>query len=351
MLFRSIELTVRVSAARPLTEIAVRLSLAEGFDLLSGPVEQASAVTAQARASWTVRPDVWGRRAIGTVHVTGVHGAWAGTVELRAGPVDIFPRAPSAKASLVPPDLLRRIGEHTGRAAGDGVEFAGIRPYLPGDRLRDMNWRVTSRRGQLHVNQRAAQRAADLVVMIDAFSEVGPVGDSTLDAAVHGAAALATAYLRTGDRAGIVTLGGMLRWLGPAPGERQFYKIAEMVLGVRWESAVTPDLDRIPRTALPPGSLVVLFTPLLDQRALGAVADLRQRGFPLVVVDVLKQEPPQADHSRSIGLALRLWRMDREALRSSMSAAGVPVITWGGTGDLDAALAPVRRVPAGAGRP
>ena len=70
----------------------------------------------------------------------------------------------------MPAELLRRIGEHTGRAVGAGVEFAGLRPYLPGDQLRDVNRAVSIRRGQLHVNQRAAARAADLVVMIDTFA-------------------------------------------------------------------------------------------------------------------------------------------------------------------------------------
>ena len=60
----------------------------------------------------------------------------------------------------MPAELLRRIGEHTGRAVGEGVEFAGIRPYQPGDPLRDVNRAVSIRRGQLHVNQRAASRAA-----------------------------------------------------------------------------------------------------------------------------------------------------------------------------------------------
>src|SRR5207247_1856439 len=83
---------------------------------------------------------------------------------------------------------------------GAGIEFFGIRGYQPGDRLRDLNWAVTSRLGQPHVNQRAALRAADLVIMIDAFSDVGPPGDTSLDLAVRGAAGLATAYLRTGDR-------------------------------------------------------------------------------------------------------------------------------------------------------
>ena len=40
-----------------------------------------------------------------------------------------------------------------------GVEFAGLRPYAPGDQLRDVNRAVSIRRGQLHVNQRSAARA------------------------------------------------------------------------------------------------------------------------------------------------------------------------------------------------
>jgi len=175
---------------------------------------------------------------------------------------------------------------------GDGVEFAGIRPCLPGDQLRDVNGAVSIRRGQLHVNQRAASRAADLVVMIDAFGDSGPVSARTLDAAVHGAAALVTAYLRVSDRVGLVVLGGLLRWLGPAAGDRQFYRIAEMMLAARYDSFVTPDIGRIPRTALPPGSLVVVFSPLLDPRGFGAITDLRQRGFPLIVIDTLRDEPP-----------------------------------------------------------
>ena len=136
---------------------------------------------------------------------------------LRPGPVEVFPHPPPSRATLLPADLLRRIGEHTAAAPGAGIEFYGIRGYQPGDRLRDLNWAVTSRLGQPHVNQRAALRAADLVIMIDAFSDVGPPGGTTLDVAVRGAAGLATAYLRTGDRVGVVVLGGVLRWLRALP--------------------------------------------------------------------------------------------------------------------------------------
>jgi uncharacterized protein (DUF58 family) len=187
------------------------------------------------------------------------------------------------------------------------------------------------------------------VVMIDAFGDSGPVSQASLDVAVHGAAALVTAYLRVSDRVGLVVLGGMLRWFGPAAGDRQFYRIAEMMLAARYDSFVTPDVGRIPRTALPPGTLVVVFSPLLDPRGFGALSDLRQRGFPLIVVDTLRDEPPAG--TRPDGrLALRLWRLDRAATRSALRALGVPVLRWEAGTELDSVLAPLRQPPPGARR-
>jgi uncharacterized protein (DUF58 family) len=189
--------------------------------------------------------------------------------------------------------------------------------------------------------------------MIDTLGEPGPVTERALDVAVHGAAALATAYLRVADRAGFVVLGGALRWLGPAQGMRQFYRMAEMMLQARYDSFVTPDVGRIPRTALPPGTLVVVFSPLLDPNAFSALTDLRQRGFPLIVVDTLRDEPRTADSrsGRRAGLALRLWRLDRVATRSALQDLGVPVLPWPSGAELDSLLAPLRQPPAGVRRP
>jgi uncharacterized protein (DUF58 family) len=172
-----------------------------------------------------------------------------------------------------------------------------------------------------------------------------------MDLAVHGAATLAAAYLRVSDRAGVVVLGGALRWLGPAHGDRQFYRIAELLLQARYDSWVTPDLDRIPRTALPPGTLAIIFSPLLDPRGLAALTDLRRRGFPLIVVDTLRDEPPAVARPADASLALRLWRLDRAATRSALRALGVPVLPWTDDAELDSVLAPLRQPPGGARRP
>ena len=345
-----VTITATVRAAPPLDEVILELQPAAQVTLADASLRtQPFLRSGRASARWVIRPERWGRLSPGTVRVAGRAGALQTSRRIDLDPLEVFPRPARMRARLVPAELLRRIGEHTGRAVGDGVEFAGIRPYVPGDQLRDVNRAVSIRRGQLHVNQRAAARAADLVVMIDAFGDSGPVSERTLDLAVHGAAALVTAYLRVSDRAGLVVLGGLLRWLGPAAGDRQFYRIAEMMLAARYDSFVTPDVGRIPRTALPPGTLVVVFSPLLDPRGFGAISDLRQRGFPLIVVDTLRDEPPPGTRADT-RLALRLWRLDRTATRSGLRTLGIPVLGWDTGTELDSVLAPLRQPPPGVRR-
>jgi uncharacterized protein (DUF58 family) len=380
----TIAITVRVPGGSPLDLITLGLNPAPQVTPAPGASAARTFPSAtSAGATWVLRPARWGRYSPGTITVscrTG-HSGWAASLEVPLDRMEVFPRPARMRPRLVPAELLRRIGEHTGRATGSGVEFAGLRPYVPGDQLRDINRPVSIRRGQLHVNQRAASRAADLVMMIDAFAGQGPVADATVDLAVHGAAALASAYLRVSDRAGLVVLGGMLRWLGPGSGDRQFYRIAEMMLEARYDSFVAPDVGRIPRTALPPGTLVVVFSPLLDPRAFTAITDLRQRGYPLILIDTLHHEPPadsQPSTTRAASapgvtpqppptraasraslaprpstsrtaarsaLALRLWRLDRAATHAALRDLGVPVLRWDADTELDSVLAPLRQPP------
>jgi len=344
--------TIGVPGGHPLDEITAELMPAPRVDLVSGAAAQVFLHEGRVTATWVVRPGRWGRYPPGAVLARAGLGGAQVLIRAEPDPLEVFPRPARMRPRLVPAELLRRIGEHTGRAVGAGTEFASLRPYQPGDQLRDVNRAVSIRRGQLHVNQRAAERAADLVIMIDAFGLTeGAVADRTMDLAVHGAATLAAAYLRVSDRAGVVVLGGALRWLGPAHGDRQFYRIAELLLQARYDSWVTPDLDRIPRTALPPGTLAVVFSPLLDPRGLAALTDLRRRGFPLIVVDTLRDEPPAVARPADASLALRLWRLDRAATRSALRALGVPVLPWTEDAELDSVLAPLRQPPGGARRP
>jgi uncharacterized protein (DUF58 family) len=278
--------------------------------------------------TWSVTPTRWGRRSIGPIRVT----AWGpsrldvATADVSVGQVDVHPPAAWARHLPVPPRLVQRTGLHAGRSEGSGVEFAGVRPYEPGDVVRRVHWPATARRGRLHLIRHAVERAADTVVVIDATTEVA----DTLNVSVRGAAGVAQAYLAAGDRVGVVALGGIVRWLPPGVGLRQVHRVVETVLDVRLDdSYVAPDLNRLPRRALPPGALAVVFSPLLDSGVLEILRDLRERGHPTVVVDVLRTEPEPPPGTRAGVEAVRLWRLERDALRHELASIGVTVVPWG----------------------
>jgi uncharacterized protein (DUF58 family) len=316
-----------------------------------GPGQQA--VVTQAWVSGmdltvTIQARQWGRVTIGPVRVRLRTGGSSREAEfvVPVGQLAVYPEPSAAKTVLAGQRMRNRTGDHPSRIMGEGIEFAGVVEYHAGDSQRRINWSATSRRGRLFVTKFATERAVDLVLLLDALSDVGPRTRSSLDASIRGALGLAQNYLAHHDRVGIVALGGILRWLAPDVGVRQHYKIAEQVLSVRLDASyVDPDLARVPRSAMPPGALVVYFSPLLDDRAIEAARDIRERGHPLLVVDVLGTEPTPTPGSRDGALALRLWRLDRIALHHGLRAAGIQVVAWDGSVPLDAALRPMARVP------
>jgi uncharacterized protein (DUF58 family) len=88
----------------------------------------------------------------------------------------------------------------------------------------------------------------------------------------------------------------------------------------------------------------VAFSPLLDQRFVEALRDMRERGFTVLAVDVLNAEPP-GRHDAADRLARKLWRMEQQAIRFSLRELGVPVVHWDGAQSLDLPLAPWTRRP------
>jgi uncharacterized protein (DUF58 family) len=85
-----------------------------------------------------------------------------------------------------------------------------------------------------------------------------------------------------------------------------------------------------------------VFTPLLDHRLVETIRDLRERGFSILVIDVLNAEPSGPRESLS-ALALRIWRMEQQAIRFSLRELGIPLVHWDGVASLDEPLAPYTR--------
>jgi uncharacterized protein (DUF58 family) len=254
-------------------------------------------------------------------------------------PLKVYPREEAIRQLLRPRETQVFSGNHVARQRGEGIEFADLRPFVAGDRMRHVNWRASARRGELWVNEHHPERNADVVIFLDVFAEARRGGRSTLDPALRAAASLVGLYLRQRDRVGFVSFGGMLNWLLPSTGNRQLYRIVDAMLDTQiLLSYAWRDVAVIPRRTLPPHALIVALTPLLDDRAAGALLDLRARGFDLVVIEVSPSSYLSDPKDELEVLADRLWQLRREALRDRFARAGIPVAVWEGDSSLAAAL-------------
>ncbi|WAC90368.1 DUF58 domain-containing protein [Mycobacterium sp. Aquia_213] len=268
----------------------------------------------------------WGRYSIrARVDAVARGGLLTGTATVDAADVIVFPLTPPQSTPIPRTELLDRLGAHLTGHIGPGVEYADIRPYVPGDQLRAVNWPVSARRGQLHVTERLTDRAADVVVLIDGYRQpAGPASDAT-ERVARGAAQVVQTALRYGDRAGIVTLGGNRpRWLGADIGQRQFYRVLDTVLGAgdRFENTTG---TLAPRAAVPAGAIVIAFSTLLDTEFALALIDLRKRGHVVIAVDTLDVSPFQDEQDPLVD---RLWALQRSAMYRDMATLGVDIVSW-----------------------
>jgi uncharacterized protein (DUF58 family) len=339
-----LEVAVTLEPAVGAERVDVLLELPRGLVLADGsnPTSVHLADRRRRELGFRVRCERWGGYAVGRVFLRARDPfalvRWEQELDRRS-PLKVYPREELVRTLLRPHDTQVFSGNHVAREKGEGIEFADLRPFVPGDRVRRVNWRASARRGQLWVNEHHAERNADVVIFLDSFAELGQPGASTLDDALRAAASLAARYLRQKDRVGFVSFGGTLNWLLPSTGVTQLYRIVDSMLDTRVAlNYAWKDLDIIPRRTLPPRALVLALSPLLDERGVSALLDVRGRGFDLVVIEIspLRFLPP-AD-SLVTETAQRIWRLRREALRGRFERAGVPVAVWNETRPLAAAL-------------
>jgi uncharacterized protein (DUF58 family) len=290
------------------------------------------------------RPERWGRRRIGAVEVMLRDYARLaeGEVRVELPQAECAPLPARLDSSILLSRLPSRLGEHPARAAGDGGEFAGVREFGPGDRQRRINWPATTRRGTLHLTTFAAERTLNVVVIADTTADVGESGHTTLDLVLRGAAGVMTRYLASRDRVGLIRYGTYLGWISPGQGRRHHRRLMDLLVAGTAAADRPSGVTRLPRAALPPGALIIAFSPLLDPRLVEAVRDLRERGFSVLVVDVLNSEP-RHDSSTVSRLTARIWQLEQQAIRFSLSEIGVPVVHWDGQSSLDEPLAPYTR--------
>jgi len=328
-----LQATLELASDGPVHRLEVLVPLPAELTAEGGTVRALRLRAGEARTlHLTLQCRRWGAFRVGPVLVRASDALGLRSREGEAGdgqPLRVYPSEETLRALLQPLETQVFAGNQVARSRGEGIEFADLREWRAGDRVRRVNWRATALRGALWVNEQHPERNTDVVLFLDTFAEVRAGGRSTNDRAVRAAATLAHGYLQRRDRVGLVGFGGYLTWLVPQSGLRQLYAIVDALLTSDIvASYVLRGVEVLPPRTLPPKALVLALTPLLDERIAAALLDLRARGYDLVVVEVSPLEllAPAAEAPSS--LAHGLWRLSRAALRFRYEQLGVPVVTW-----------------------
>lgn len=212
-----------------------------------------------------------------------------------------------------------RPGRHLAARAGLGDMFRGHRPYVPGDDLRQLDWRAAARSDRLALRQHDAEDVLSAVFLVDggggmAYGEGARRKASCAAALVAGLAAMAA---RQGDRIGVARGGDgalALQHLTPQGGARRLLALADALARppgglCPWRGLVEAVAPQLPRR-----SVVVAVSDFLDPCADGQVpGDMSgEAGLPAAEAGLLDELAALAGRGHGVALVQVLHRDEIE---------------------------------------
>jgi uncharacterized protein (DUF58 family) len=321
---------------------------AEGVVVAEG-ADGAGPGTATARIA--LRPLRWGRRRLGDPAVAAYDGwySWRwGPVPLPGMRMTVLPLTSPLDATAPAPHPRGLVGMERAARPGEGTEFAKVRPFGVGDRLRRIHWPVSARTGRLHVTATYSDEDAHVAVLIDAVNDVGESagidGDqSSMDLAVRAAAVLAEHFLHRGDRVGVRVFGDWGVTMVPASsGRLQLRRILDTLCLIEPGTARGEDAMAA-RQGLGAGTLALMLSPLIDPAATHQVAILNRAGIDVVVIDTMPPGLEEETGTTPDALAWRIRMLQRRVEATQLESLGIPVVPWAGAHSLDQVLRDLTR--------
>ncbi len=116
---------------------------------------------------------------------------------------------------------------------GRGMEFDEVRPYVPGDDIRTIDWNVTARTGEPHVKRYVEERELTVMLLVDvsASQDFGSAHRSKREAAVELSALIAFSAIRNNDKVGLLLFHGEAEeYIPPRKGQKHGQLVLREVL-------------------------------------------------------------------------------------------------------------------------
>ena len=235
--------------------------------------------------------------------------------------VIVYPRLETLTRWRLPPASVEGSHASPERTLQSTPLVTSIRPYVPGDAYNRIHWKSTARQGEIQVKEFDLEQTADVWIFLDLERRVqtGTGDESTLEAAVRVAAAIAARGLTENRSVGLTVSGARPVILPGDRGGRQYQKIMGLLAAVTDDGTnplVETLVEGLPR--LRRGMTAVVVTPSLERDWIRPLTTLRTRGVGAVVclLDPVAYEARVADSAGRNGPREATPAVVEERLRS-----------------------------------
>lgn len=160
-------------------------------------------------------------------------------------------------------------GEYHSVFKGQGIEFDEVRPYLPGDEIRTIDWNVTARMGSPYVKRYVEERELTVMLMVDASGseDFGSTGQFKRELAAELASVLSFSASTNKDKVGLMIFTDKVElYIPPRKGRRHVLRLIREMLAFEPENDGTNiklALDSI-NQILKRRSIIFLVSDFLD---------------------------------------------------------------------------------------
>ena len=183
-------------------------------------------------------------------------------------------------------------GEYQAVFKGRGMEFDEVRPYTPGDEIRDIDWNVTARSGTPYIKRYVEERELTVMLVVDASSstDFGSVNRFKRELAAELTAVLAFSATSNNDKVGLLIFTDQIElFIPPRKGRKHVLRLIREILAFQplgQGTDIRLGLETINR-ALKRRSIVFLISDFLaDPESYGRVLAVTNRRHDVVAIDL-----------------------------------------------------------------
>ena len=192
-------------------------------------------------------------------------------------------------------------GEYLSVFKGQGMEFAEVREYTPGDDIRSIDWNVTARSGNPYVKKFNEERELTMMIACDmsASQRFGSFDKFKQEAAAELAALFAFSALKNGDKVGLLLFSDQIElFVPPKKGKKHILRLIRELVAFepqRTGTDISLALTTLSKVIKRQGILIFISDFLAEPETFAQPLRLAAKKFdliPVIIEDKLERALP-----------------------------------------------------------